>query len=80
MPRRPVLKPREVIAGFEPDPSARAQPIQLRSGNDLSNPLACHDGVSFGNSIGLEVLFIGIHMLVQRTPLRVGIPVGLGID
>ncbi len=25
--------PREVIAGFEPDPSARAQPIQLRSGN-----------------------------------------------
>jgi ATP-dependent RNA helicase RhlE len=25
--------PREIIAGFEPDPSARAQPIQLRSGN-----------------------------------------------
>jgi ATP-dependent RNA helicase RhlE len=25
--------PREVIAGFEPDPSARPQPIQLRSGN-----------------------------------------------
>ncbi|MEN3365012.1 MAG: ATP-dependent helicase RhlE [Burkholderiales bacterium] len=25
--------PREVIAGFEPDPNARAQPIQLRSGN-----------------------------------------------
>ena len=25
--------PREVVAGFEPDPSARAQPIQLRSGN-----------------------------------------------
>jgi ATP-dependent RNA helicase RhlE len=25
--------PREVIAGFEPDPTARAQPIQLRSGN-----------------------------------------------
>jgi len=24
--------PREVIAGFEPDPNARAQPIQLRSG------------------------------------------------
>ncbi|TWI70123.1 ATP-dependent RNA helicase RhlE [Pseudoduganella lurida] len=24
--------PREVIAGFEPDPTARAQPIQLRSG------------------------------------------------
>jgi ATP-dependent RNA helicase RhlE len=26
--------PREVIAGFEPDPHARAQPIQRRSGND----------------------------------------------
>src|SRR5450830_1422105 len=25
--------PREVIAGFEPDPTAKAQPIQLRSGN-----------------------------------------------
>ena len=25
--------PREVIPGFEPDPNARAQPIQLRSGN-----------------------------------------------
>ncbi|MYM74692.1 DEAD/DEAH box helicase, partial [Duganella sp. FT134W] len=25
--------PREVIPGFEPDPTARAQPIQLRSGN-----------------------------------------------
>jgi ATP-dependent RNA helicase RhlE len=25
--------PKEVIAGFEPDPNARAQPIQLRSGN-----------------------------------------------
>jgi len=25
--------PREVIAGFEPDPTARPQPIQLRSGN-----------------------------------------------
>jgi ATP-dependent RNA helicase RhlE len=25
--------PREVIAGFEPDPNATAQPIQLRSGN-----------------------------------------------
>jgi ATP-dependent RNA helicase RhlE len=25
--------PREVIAGFEPDPNARPQPIQLRSGN-----------------------------------------------
>nr|WP_314630416.1 DEAD/DEAH box helicase [uncultured Noviherbaspirillum sp.] len=25
--------PREVIAGFEPDPSAKPQPIQLRSGN-----------------------------------------------
>jgi ATP-dependent RNA helicase RhlE len=25
--------PKEVIEGFEPDPSARAQPIQLRSGN-----------------------------------------------
>jgi ATP-dependent RNA helicase RhlE len=24
--------PREVIAGFEPDPNAKAQPIQLRSG------------------------------------------------
>ena len=26
--------PREVIEGFEPDPNARPQPIQLRSGND----------------------------------------------
>jgi ATP-dependent RNA helicase RhlE len=25
--------PKEVIAGFEPDPNARAQPVQLRSGN-----------------------------------------------
>jgi ATP-dependent RNA helicase RhlE len=25
--------PREIVAGFEPDPSARPQPIQLRSGN-----------------------------------------------
>jgi ATP-dependent RNA helicase RhlE len=25
--------PREVVAGFEPDPNARAQPVQLRSGN-----------------------------------------------
>ncbi len=25
--------PKEVIVGFEPDPNARAQPIQLRSGN-----------------------------------------------
>jgi ATP-dependent RNA helicase RhlE len=25
--------PKEVVAGFEPDPNARAQPIQLRSGN-----------------------------------------------
>jgi ATP-dependent RNA helicase RhlE len=25
--------PKEVIPGFEPDPNARAQPIQLRSGN-----------------------------------------------
>jgi ATP-dependent RNA helicase RhlE len=25
--------PREIIPGFEPDPHARAQPIQLRSGN-----------------------------------------------
>jgi ATP-dependent RNA helicase RhlE len=25
--------PREVVAGFEPDPNARPQPIQLRSGN-----------------------------------------------
>ena len=25
--------PREVIPGFEPDPTARAQPVQLRSGN-----------------------------------------------
>lgn len=25
--------PREVIAGFEPDPAARPQPVQLRSGN-----------------------------------------------
>ncbi|OGB21942.1 MAG: RNA helicase [Burkholderiales bacterium RIFCSPLOWO2_02_FULL_57_36] len=25
--------PQEVIAGFEPDPNARAQPVQLRSGN-----------------------------------------------
>jgi ATP-dependent RNA helicase RhlE len=24
--------PKEVVAGFEPDPNARAQPIQLRSG------------------------------------------------
>jgi len=24
--------PREVIPGFEPDPTARAQPVQLRSG------------------------------------------------
>jgi ATP-dependent RNA helicase RhlE len=25
--------PREIVAGFEPDPTAKAQPIQLRSGN-----------------------------------------------
>src|SRR5205085_8871221 len=25
--------PKEVVPGFEPDPNARAQPIQLRSGN-----------------------------------------------
>jgi ATP-dependent RNA helicase RhlE len=27
--------PREVIAGFEPDPNARAQPVQLRSGQGV---------------------------------------------
>ncbi len=34
--------PREVIAGFEPDPTARAQPIQLRSGtgHHRNNPRA----------------------------------------
>jgi ATP-dependent RNA helicase RhlE len=25
--------PRQVLPGFEPDPNARAQPVQLRSGN-----------------------------------------------
>jgi len=29
--------PKQVIAGFEPDPSARAQPVQLRSGNGGGN-------------------------------------------
>ncbi|MDB5763800.1 MAG: rhlE2 [Herminiimonas sp.] len=29
--------PKEIIAGFEPDPNARAQPIQLRSGNGNGN-------------------------------------------
>ncbi|MUI11836.1 DEAD/DEAH box helicase [Massilia dura] len=37
--------PREVIAGFEPDPTARAQPIQLRSGNGQHrNPRAGNAG------------------------------------
>jgi ATP-dependent RNA helicase RhlE len=30
--------PREIIAGFEPDPNARAQPIQLRSGGGAGRP------------------------------------------
>ncbi|MTV54810.1 DEAD/DEAH box helicase, partial [Pseudoduganella buxea] len=46
--------PREVIAGFEPDPTARAQPIQLRSGtgHHRNNPRAGGGGGGGGGGRG----------------------------
>ncbi|RJF98304.1 DEAD/DEAH box helicase [Noviherbaspirillum saxi] len=42
--------PQEVIPGFEPDPNARPQPIQLRSGNQPSRNTPRQQKPSSGNS------------------------------
>ena len=66
--------PREVIAGFEPDPNARAQAIQLRSGA----PGHGGRGGRSGGGGGGQVVKVGANNRNTSKPRGAGGPAGAG--